>query len=646
MKKKSGIAHIVLTVGIILAGVAMLILSGCSSVLNNATEVTEVSEETREETKIEANTRKNGSWNLKDIYETEDDFYKAQEEIKNKLSKIQEYKGHLAESADNLYNCYKCYEEALELYRKFYAYGMLSYDLNMADSKNIKLYKTVENLGVEFEKQVSFMASEITKIENKIILSFIDKDERLQRYKRELEEIMKDKEHVLSEKEEELLANYSEVLDASEDVYNVLTNTELKFGKIKCADGEEVEMTEDNYTTFLKDKDERVRKDAFDSMYKKYSEFSNTMGELYLTRVKEATITSRLRNYDSSLAYAVDNDDATINVYNALIEAVHKDINVNHDFMKVKKELLDKKEMHLYDVYVNPIEAEDDDISFQDASNQVLEALSILGPEYIAKLKEAFDNNWIDVDEKENKMSGAYSEGVYGVHPYVLMNFEYKKSDVSTIAHELGHAMHSYYSSSEQNVIDADYTFMVAEIASTVNELLLAKYQIDNEPDVTKRNELIYELLETYRITFFRQAMFAEFEKTVHSKIEAGEMLTPEDLNNIFYNLNKEYFGEDVVIDDGIKYEWARIPHFYTPFYVYKYSTGISAAVVIANNILEQKEGYVDKYIDMLKQGCTKDSVELLKMVDVDLEDIKTYENSIQFMKDLINQLENNIKGG
>ena len=225
--------------------------------------------------------------------------------------------------------------------------------------------------------------------------------------------------------------------------------------------------------------------------------------------------------------------------------------------------------------------------------------------------------------------------GVYGVHPFVLTNFVNKKRDVSTIAHELGHAMHSYYSNTNQNVIDANYTIMVAEIASTTNEILLAMYQINNEKDENKKKELLYELMEMFRATFFRQAMFAEFEKIVHSKIEAGEMLTSEDLNKIYYHLNKEYFGEDVVIDEQIKYEWARIPHFYTPFYVYKYATGVSSAIVIAKNILEKKPGYVERYIDMLKQGCTKKSVELLKMVDVDLEDVATYENAIKWMEGL-----------
>ena len=576
------------------------------------------------------------NWNLEDIYKSQDEFYLAKNELQEKLKKLNEYKGTLKESASNLYNCYRLYEEILEMYEKFYSYGMLNFHLNMADSNKIKLFKEAESLGAELEKMSAFITPEITRIETEKLVSFINEDLRLKRYKREIENIIKNKEHILTEKEEELLANFQEVFSSTKNAYDILTNTEFKFGKLIDSTGKEVELTDSNFSVYLKDKNEEVRKKAFELMYKKYSEFQNTIGELYISRVKETAITSKLRKYNSSLERAVDNDDSTIKVYNALIQAVNENIDVNHKFMKIKKDLLGKEQMHLYDVYVNPLEKEDDNISFEEASKQVINALSVIGEEYTSILKQAFENNWIDVYEKENKRSGAYSMGVYGVHPFVLTNFMNKKRDVSTIAHELGHSMHSYYSNENQNVIDANYTIMVAEIASTTNEILLAMYQINKEKDENKKKEIVYELMEMFRATFFRQAMFAEFEKIVHSKIEQGEMLTCTDLNEIYYNLNKEYFGENVVIDEQIKYEWLRIPHFYSPFYVYKYATGVSCAIIIAKNILEHKEGYVEKYIEMLKQGCTKKAVDLLKMVDVDLEDPKTYENAIKWMEALL----------
>ena len=445
----------------------------------------------------------------------------------------------------------------------------------------------------------------------------------------------------MSKNEEELLSNYGEVFASCENAYDILTNAEFKYGKLTDENGQDVEMTAGTYVNFLRNKNQNVRKQAFDLMYNKYSEFANTITELYLARVKQQTISSKLRKYKSSLEAAVLHDDESINVYEKLIESVNNKIGVNHRFMKLKKELLKLNEMHMYDIYLNPIAENDEKITFEDAQKEVLSALEVLGEEYTGKLKEAFANRWIDVYEKPNKRGGAYSMGVYGVHPFVLDNFTESKHDVSTIAHELGHSMHSYYSEKNQNIINSNYTIMVAEVASTVNEILLASYQIDNEKDNNKKAELIYELLEMIRATLFRQAMFAEFEKQVHEKIENGEILSAEDLENIYYELNKKYFGEDVVIDEKIKYEWLRIPHFYSCFYVYKYSTGISSAIAIASKILKGEPGIVEKYIEMLKQGRTKSSIDLLKMVDVDLESTKPYEDAIDFFEEKMNELEN-----
>ena len=578
-------------------------------------------------------------WNLKDIFKSTEDFENTIKQLQKNLETVKTYQGELAKSSENLYNCYNAYEKALENYEKIYAYGMLKFHLNMADSGNIKLYKRCEAIGTEFEKTLSFMTPEITEIDTNKLLKFIEENEKLKRYEREIKEIIKEKEHVLSKQEENLLAMYSEVFSAQENVFDILTNTEFNFGEITEENGKKTKMTDSNYSIFLKSQNEDIRKQAFNLMYSKYSEFLNTIGELYLARVKEDTITAKLRKYSSSLEKAVNNDDSNLKVYNSLIEAVHSNINVNHEFIKLKRKLLKKEEMHIYDIYVNPFQISDDTITFEQAKEEVLKALNVLGKEYISKLEEAFSNRWVDVYPKENKRGGAYSMGVYGVHPYVLDNFVNNKRDVSTIAHELGHAMHSYYSNTNQNVIDSNYTIMVAEIASTTNEILLAKYQIENEQDKTKKAEIIYELLEMIRATLFRQAMFAEFEKMVHEKIELGEMLSSDDLSNMYYKLNEQYFGKNCVIDEQIKYEWARIPHFYTPFYVYKYATGISAAIIIAKNILEGKKGYKEKYIEMLKQGCTKKSVELLKMVDVDLENIETYKGAIDFYKDLTMEL-------
>lgn len=578
------------------------------------------------------------SWNLQDIFENEEQLKKEKDEIIKKLEEIAKYQGILCDTSDNLFNCYKLYEQALEKFEKVYAYGMLTYHLDMSNQEGIKIFKEVENLGTEFSVKTSFITPEITYADENAIRKYIS-EERFKGYKRDINDILEKKKHVLSKEEENILANFSEVISAPENTFDTLTNAEFKFGTLIDENRKEVELTDSTYTLYLKNKEQKVRKQAFDLMYKKYSEFVNTITEMYISNVKAKSTIAKIRKYNSSIEHAVDNDDASLKVYESLIEAVNEDMTVNYEFLKLKKKMLNLKEMHMYDLYVNPCEQGKDEITYEEAKKEVLNALQILGKEYVNKLQEAFDNRWIDVYAKPNKMSGAYSMGVYGVHPYVLTNFVNNKRDVSTIAHELGHSMHSYYSNKEQNVINANYTIMVAEVASTVNEILLSDYQIKNEKDSKKKAELLYELLEMIRATLFRQAMFAEFEKIVHDKTENNVMLSADDLNDIYYKLNQKYFGNDVDVDEQIKYEWARIPHFYSDFYVYKYCTGVSAAISIASKIINKEPGFVEKYIEMLKQGCSKKSIDLLKMVDVDLESKDTYKRAIDFYNQKINEL-------
>lgn len=578
------------------------------------------------------------NWNLEDIFKNKEEFDKEKSKLLENLDKIESYQGKLCDTSDNLYNCYKLDEKALEQFEKIYSYGMLKYHLDMSNGEGIKIFKEVEGLGAVFNTKTSYITPEITYSDEKKIREYL-KEERFEGYKRDILDILEEKKHTLSKEEENLLANYSEIFSAPENTFDILTNAEFKFGTLINENGEEVELTDSNYTIYMKNKNEKVRKQAFDLMYKKYSEYINTITEMYLTNVKQNAITSKLRKYNSGLEMAVKHDDAEVTVYDALIKAVDENISANYEFLKLKSKLLNKENVHIYDIYVNPFEKEEDKISYEDAKKDVINALSVLGDEYVGLLNKAFNENWIDLEAKPNKRGGAYSTGVYGVHPYVLTNFEYSKRDVSTIAHELGHSIHSYYSNNNQNILNANYTIMVAEVASTVNELLLSHYQLENEKDSEKKKEILYELLEMIRATFFRQSMFAEFEKQVHEKIEQGELLSSEDLNNIYYKLNEKYFGKEIVLDEEIKYEWARIPHFYSNFYVYKYATGISCAIKIATNILKQGKPYVEKYLNMLKQGCSKKSIELLKMADVDLESEETYLDAIKFYKEKAEEL-------
>ncbi len=579
-------------------------------------------------------------WNLKDIFKNKEEFNIVKKDLDEELENISKYEGRLCESSNNLYSCYNLMEKALEKYEKIYGYGMLYYNLDMSNQEGIKLYKEVETIGTKFSTKTAFITPEITYSDTKIIKKYLEEDKRLKPYKRSILDILEEKNHILSKEGENILAKYGEIFSAPENTFDILTNAEFKFGNLIDENGEKQELTESNYTIYLKSREEKVREQAFNLMYDKYSNFINTITELYLSNVKKTTVTANLRRYKSSLDMATKNDDSNLKVYETLINTINKKISVNHKFIKLKKKILKKQEFHMYDLYVNPFEQEKDEITYEEAKEEVLRALSIMGDEYINKLKEAFTNNWIDVYAKPHKKGGAYSMGIYGVHPFVLLNFVNSKRDVSTIAHELGHSLHSYYSNSNQNIINADYTIMTAEVASTVNEILLSNYQIENEKDIEKKKELLYELLEMIRATLFRQSMFAEFEKIIHEKIENGETLSSEDLNKIYYELNKKYFGNDIIVDKKIQYEWARIPHFYSDFYVYKYATGLSSAISIASKIIKNGTPYIEKYINMLKQGCSKKSIDLLKMVDVDLETKEVYEDAIDFYNEKIKELE------
>ena len=577
-------------------------------------------------------------WNLTDIYKTEADFREDIKAFYSKMEEIKAFKGTLSQGEDEIYNCYKTYEEAIRLEEKLYSYAMLNYHKDMSNVEAIKLYKEIEKIVTDFAEVVSFIEPEISKISEEKLEEYI-KSPKLNEFKKTLQDILKGKKHILSEEVERVISKYSEVFGVSESVYDTFTTTEFEFKDIQDKDGNSLKMTHGLYSKYLRNADESIRKQAFESMYDLYKKHINSITDLYLSRVKKTTISANLRNYKSSMEMATDSDDSSVEVYNTLIKEVNKNLDLNHKYIELKRQLLGVEKLHMYDVYLNTFDLAEEKVEYEEAKQTVLDALSILGEEYTNKLKEAFDNNWLDVYETPNKMTGAYSMGVYGVHPFVLLNYINSSRDVSTIAHELGHSMHSYYANSSQNAINANYTIMVAEVASTVNEILLASYLIDKEQDKNKKAALINEQLDMIRATLYRQAMFAEFEKEVHGKIEAGESLTSENLNNIYYELVKKYFGSACEIDDLIKYEWARIPHFYSCFYVYKYATGITSAIVIASKILSGEKGYVEKYINMLRKGGSKGSLELLRSVDVDLEKEETYEIAFDYFRKRIGQL-------
>ena len=582
------------------------------------------------------------SWNLEDIFKNEEELEIAINNLKEIFQKVKSTKGKLAESSDQIYKCYKNLEDGLALHEKVYAYAMFKYHQNLGNQEAIKLFKRIEALTAELSKIESFVSPEVSQIPIEILEKYL-KEERMKPYEKTIRDIIKEKSHILSKDVEEALASYSEVFSVSDNAFDVFTNSEFDYNDVIDENGNILKMSEALYGKYMSMKDRTLRKNAYSEICSIYKKYINTLSELYLSRVKYSCITAKLRGYKSSLDSATNKDDSNLKVYETLLNSVNKNMNLVYEHLNLKKKMLNLDEMHLYDIYYNPLQESDENIEYEEAKELVLKALSVMGDEYVKKVSYGFEHNWVDVYEKENKMTGGYNMGVYGVHPFILLNYMNTMRDVSTIAHEFGHAMHSYYANSKQNYLNSNYTIMVAEVASTVNEILFANYLINNEKDINKKKMLINEQLDLIRSTLIVQTQFSEFEKNVHEKIENGEALNSENLSNIYQNLLEKYYGDTTVIDENSKYTWSRIPHFYRCFYVYKYATGITSAIVIANKILSGEKGYVKKYLNMLSLGGSKDSLSLLKMVDVDLEKEETYEQAFKYFEKNLKELKSLI---
>lgn len=579
-------------------------------------------------------------WKFTDIYKTNEAYKEDIKKVKEKLEEIVQYKGKLKDSSENIYKCYKIFEEIVEMDCKIYAYGMLQYHKNMTDQEAVELFKEAEELDNKIDENTAFMVPELTAMDTATLEKYIKEDKSLQRYSRRINEILENKKHILNKEIEEVLSKFSDTFNGCENAYSVLTNAEIKFPAIKDSNGNELEVNEAEYSKLLENKDREVRRKGATTLVSEYGKYINTITELYLNTVKQDIKIAKLRNYKSSLEKAVLDDEATVKVYETLLKTVNEHIGINHKYTSLKKKFLNLPDIHMYDMSINPFNQTDTTMDIEEAEELVLKALAPLGTEYVNKLKEAFNSNWMDAYQAPNKRGGAYNMPVYGVHPYVLLNYTGTNFDVSSIAHEFGHAMHSYYSDKNQNVLEHSYTLLLAEIASTVNEILLAQYRLKNSTDKQEKIALLYDRIETVKSTLFTQAMFAEFEQEVHSRIENEEILNAEKLGNIYINLCRKYYGEELVIDEYNKYNWTRIHHFFRCFYVYKYATGISCAIDIASRILAGEEGSVEEYINMLKMGGSKKSLDILKTVGIDLEDSRTYENALEFYKNDIEKLE------
>ncbi len=577
-------------------------------------------------------------WDLTLIYKDVDSWYEDYDLVSKEIKKVLDFKGNIVKSAKNLLDYI---EFSMNLERKLYKlyyYAHLNFDSDTTNNEYQKMNGKIENLLAENNKLDSFANPEMMKIDYNQIKEFYKEEPRLQEYEFLLEQLYRYKDHILNTEAESIISSFANINSTPEQVFETLTDSDLRFGKVKNDKGEDVELTESNYSSFIESTNRDVRKEAFEMLLKTYSNYKNTIANTFAGNVEVLTTMAKLKKYSSSLEASLFDDNISTGVYNNLIDTVSNNLNVLYKYFDLKKEVLGLDEFHLYDQYNSLVPDCSKNYTFEEAKDLVLKALTVLGEDYVANLNKAFDERWIDVYNNKGKRTGAYSSGFYDTNPYVLLNFNGKFGDVSTLAHELGHSMHTYYSCHNNPYQYSSYKIFVAEVASTVNELLLKYYILNHTDDVNEKKYIINEMMNNFKSTIYRQTMFAEFERDMHALKEKGEVLTSQLLSDKYYELNKKYFGPNVVVDDVIRYEWERIPHFYYDFYVYKYAIGLSCACYIADGILNNKPNALENYKKFLSSGGSDYPANELKIASIDVMKSEVVESAIKMFDNLIKQ--------
>ncbi|WP_102347327.1 oligoendopeptidase F [Bacillus sp. Marseille-P3661] len=580
------------------------------------------------------------TWRLEDIFQTDQDWEQEFKEIKSLIPSIEEFKGKLAESAETLYKALETQYGLSERLGKLYTYAHMRYDQDTTNSFYQGLNDRAENLLTQASSAFSFIDPEILSIEEDKIKAYINEHDGLKLYQHILDELNRGRPHVLSVKEEAILAQAAEVTGNASTTFGMLNNADLKFPSIKDENGEETEITHGRYIRFLESSDRRVREEAFKAVYDTYGKFKNTFSSTLSGNIKKDNFYARVRNYKTAREAALDGNNIPESVYDTLVETVNDHLHLLHRYIVLRKKVLGLDDLHMYDLYTPLVKDVKMEIPYEEAKELVKNGLAPMGEEYQNILQEAYDNRWVDVYENQGKRSGAYSSGTFGTNPYILMNWQDNVNNLFTLAHELGHSVHSYYTRKTQPYPYANYSIFVAEVASTCNEALLNDYMLKTEDDKQKKMYILNHYLEGFRGTVFRQTMFAEFEHLIHEKAREGEALTADLLTSLYYDLNKKYFGNEITIDEEIGLEWSRIPHFYYNYYVYQYATGFSAAAALAKQILEEGQPAVDRYVEFLKAGNSDYPIEVLKRAGVDMTSSEPIKQALQVFDQKLTEME------
>lgn len=584
--------------------------------------------------------REEDTWNLKDLFKSEADWEADIKFCQDKIAELVKFEGKVCDSAATLLKVLDLYSTIDEKLEHVVFYSARLFDQDQGNSKHQSMYQRMISMAAQFESKVAFITPEIIACDSAKLEGFYKEESGLDLYKKFIDEIVRLKEHTLSAELEKVVAMTTEMSNTPNDAYCAFTNVDIKFPFIKDENGEEVELTSGRFVhLFLESADRRVREDAFKAYYQVLKDHINTIAATYSGEVKQRLFHSRVRNYKSNLEAAVDANNVSPQVYENLVKTVNANLDKLHAYVSLRKKCLGVDELHMYDIYSPMIADVAKKVTYEEAQKTICEALSVLGDDYVALLKEGFENRWIDVYENKGKRGGAYSATAYGCHPYMLLNYAGSFDDMFTTAHEMGHSMHSYYTNKTQPYIYADYKIFVAEVASTCNEILLLEYLLKNCTDKKERAYLLNHYLDSFKATVFRQTQFAEFEKITNEMVEKGESLNAENLSSLYKDINQRYYGPDMISDDEIAYEWARIPHFYYNFYVYQYATSFCAAVAIAEMILTEGAPAVERYKKFLSSGCSDAPVELLKIAGVDLTTPAPIEAALAKMGKIVDEL-------
>lgn len=578
-------------------------------------------------------------WDMTDVYKDEDLWEQDRVKAYENIGEIEKYSKNLCDSKEIFKSGMDIIYSTQLMVERVYFYANQKYHENLGNSKYQKMSNQTDELITAFGLATSFVVPAILACSQEKIAGYLV-DNKLVQYKMYLNDVFRQKKHILSEAEEAIVAKTNKFSQGASNIFSVFNNVDIDFPEINDGNGNMVKLTHGNYNTFLTSKNREVRKDAFMAMYHTFAKYKNTLSMVYQTSLNKDSFYADVRKYDSSREMFLDDSNIDGSVYDNLIKTVNENLPIMHKYLEIRKKALNLDELHMYDIYVPIVDVDNKEIDYDKAKEMVLDGLKVMGTEYTDLLKEGFNNRWIDVYENEGKRSGAYSWSVYDTHPYVLLNYQPQLNSVFTIAHEMGHALHSYYSNKNNSYINSEYKIFVAEVASTCNESLLINHLINKSEDDREKAYLINYFLEQFRTTLFRQTMFAEFENIVHKMSDEGEPLNAEIMCDIYYELNKKYYGENMCIDKEIEMEWARIPHFYTAFYVYQYATGFSAAVALSKKILEEGESAVNDYKKFLKSGCSDYPIELLKIAGVDMSSKEPVEMAMKMFENLVNQFE------